>query len=1016
MKKERDLKVAYCCVLRFGLNSYRFLRLFSLIIILFSLSYFQAMAGEFNSQQVRGVKQVHTIKGKVTDLSGEFLPGVTVVIKGTTQGTVTNTDGEYSISDIEQGAYIVFSFVGMKTKEILFSGQLQVDVVMEQEAIGLEEVVAIGYGTQKKKEITSSIANVTKDDFNQGAIVSSPLQLVQGKVAGLAIQRVNGDPNKDVSIQLRGISTVSGNSEPLVIIDGFPGGNLNSIAPEDIESIDVLRDGSAAAIYGTRGTNGVIIVTTKKGEEGKMRVEYSGYVTYETSKLPDMLSATEFKDLAQEYISSSNPEKQAKGSSMVDYGGDTDWFEEMTQDPVSMVHHLSVSGGNNKTIYAASLNYREIEGVMKRSGQNMLKSHLNISHSTLDDRLNVSFNLSANTGNYSPTDYSLYSHALKRNPTLPVYNEDGTFYETYAWEDFNPVGMIYQTDQDNQMTQLLGNTRISYEIVEGLKATVMGAIQKNHVLKGYYDYKESSHSVIGGYNGRASRNYDQALDRNIEFTLNYSKVIEEVHRLDVLGGYSYEDFTNEGFYAGNSNFITDQYKYNNIGAGDYLLDGMASMSSYKNSSKLISFFGRGIYSYKDKYLLTVGVRRDGSSKFGKNNKWGWFPSVSAGWRVSEEEFMSSVGWLDNMKLRIGYGVTGNQGTNPYASLVRLQSGPRMLYNGSWIPGVVPASNPNPDLRWETKHELNFGLDFSVFNNRVNANIDVYNRLTKDLIYTYSVPTPPNIYNQTTTNVGEMQNRGIELSINALPIQKKDFTWTIDFNISYNKNKLVSLSNEQYPFSYKDILTINTYGLSGVPTYRLEEGQPIGNMFGYIFAGFTDQGKWLVENKDGEVIPITDATADDKKVMGNGLPKIHSGITNTFAYKNFDFSFMLRGAFMYDIYNLLSLTHNNAYQLPINVLSSAKDIELFDLPSYNSYNVENGGFLKLSNVTLGYSFNLNNNLLNKARIYISGQDLYTITKYTGVDPELEINGLGPGFDGRNNYPRSKTFTFGVNLTF
>lgn len=964
----------------------------------------------------QAVWQQATISGTVTDTRNQPLPGVTVVVKGTTQGTVTDGDGEYSIANIPSGAVLEFSFVGLKTQEIVVGTQTQIGVVMEEDVIGIEEVVAIGYGTQKKEEVTSSISKVNKEDFNQGAIISSPIQLVQGKVAGLAIQRAYSDPNSGVSIQLRGISTVAGNNNPLIIIDGFPGGNLNTIAPENIESIDVLRDGSAAAIYGTRGTNGVIIVTTKKGTKGRTEVSYSGYMAYETAKFPDLLSANEYKELAQEYKNSTDVTKQAKGASMMDYGGDTDWFKEMTREPISQVHHLSVTGGNQSTTYSASINYRDVEGVLKRSGKSAIKSHLNIDHSAFNERLKLTFNLSGNTQKSSPSDYGVYQHALKRNPTLPVYNENGTFYETMGWDDYNPVALIEQRDRDNQSTEIIGNTRISFEIFPGFTAMMTGAIQKNQTLNGYYDHKDSAPSIMGGYNGAASRSTDQGMEKVLETTINYSKLLNEVHRFEIMGGYTYEDFVYEGFSAGNSYFVSDQYTYNNLGAGDYLLDGKASMSSYKNESKLIAFLGRAIYSYKDKYLLTTSLRREGSSKFGKENKWGTFPAISLGWRLTEEPFMQNTKWINNLKIRAGYGVTGNQGTNPYASLVRLAPASRMLYNGKWIQGVQAASNPNPNLQWETKHEYNFGVDMTVLNNRLTAHIDLYNRLTKDLIYTYSVPTPPNIYNSTITNVGEINNKGIELSINANPVQNKTFDWILDFNISYNTNELISLSNEQFPFDYKDILMINSLGLSNVYTYRLEEGEPIGNMYGYIFAGFTEEGKWLYYSKEGEIINGSEAKEEDKGVMGNGLPKIYSGLTNTFKYKNFDFSFMLRGAFGFDIFSLLHTAHLNAFNLPINVLSESKDIELFDIPAYNSYYVEKGDFVKLDNVTLGYSFNFKDKFVQNARVYVSGQELYTLTGYSGVDPEVEINGLGPGFDWRTGYPRTKTFVVGFNLTF
>ncbi len=970
-------------------------------------------AGESRAENLQ---QALKVSGRVTDSSGGSLPGVSIIIKGTTIGIITDANGNYSLVNVPADATLVFSFVGMKTQEIAVAAQTKINVTMQEETIGIEEVVAIGYGTVKKEEVTSSISKVSREDFNQGAIASSPLQLVQGKIPGLAIQRAYSDPNSDVSIQLRGVSTVAGDNEPLIIIDGFPGGKLSTIAPEDIESIDILRDGSAAAIYGTRGTNGVIIVTTKRGTRGKSEIIYSGYMTYEMPKFPDLLSGDEYREEAQELKNSDNSSKQSTGESMLDYGGNTDWLDAITRSPISQVHSISLSGGNNSTNYSASLNYSDHKGVLKRSEKNAIKSRLNIEHSAFNDRLKLIFNLSASSQKFNPSDYGVYQAALMRNPTLPVYNEDGSFYETRGWSDYNPVALIEQRDRDNQATQIIGNAKISFEVFPGLIAAARGGMQKNQTLEGYYDYKGSAPSVEGGYEGSASRTTFQEMERVLETTFNYSKLLNDIHRFEILGGYSYEDFAYEGFSAGNSYFITDQYTYNNLGAGDYLSDGKATMSSFKNESKLIAFFGRTIYSYKDKYLLTASIRREGSSKFGKNNKWGTFPAVSLGWRITEEPFMQSINWLNNMKIRAGYGVTGNQGTDPYTSLMRLTTGGRMLYNGKWIQGVTAASNANPDLKWETKHELNFGVDMTLLNNRFTSSIDLYKRITKDLIYTYSVATPPNLYNETTTNVGEISNKGIELSMNAIPIQKKDFQWILDFNISYNSNKLVSLSNDEYPFDYKDILEVNTLGLSNVTTYRLEEGKPIGNMYGYIFAGFSDEGEWLYYDQNGEVIERDNVTEDDKQVMGNGLPKIYSNLTSSIRYKNFDLSFMLRGVFKFDIYNLLSLTHKNAAQLPYNVLDSSLDINLFDTPAYNSYYIEKGDFIKLDHVSLGYTFKIKNEFIKNTRIYVSGQNLCTITDYSGVDPEVEINGLGPGFDKRTGYPRTKTFSVGINVTF
>lgn len=959
------------------------------------------------------------VKGTVMDENGESLPGVNVIEKGTTNGTATDADGKFSMNVQDANSVLVFSFIGYVSQEVAVNGRSVIDVVLTADVQRLEEVVVVGYGTQKQELVTSSIAKVKKEEFNQGAITNSPLQLVQGKVAGLAIHQVNNDPAGGISFQLRGISTVSGSSSPLVIIDGVPS-NISYVTPEDIESIDVLRDGSAAAIYGSRGTNGVIIITTKKGQEGKLQVEYSGFASYESlSAKPDLLTADEYRQVAKEYQESNNQEKVARGNSMIDYGSNTDWFKEITQNSLSQVHYFSVSGGNKNTTYMGSLNYRNNRGIIKRSGSDFLNGHIRLSNSSLNDRLKVSFDLSSISRKYNPTDYSISSQVLKRNPTQPVYNDDGTFYETYAWDDYNPVATIMQVDRDNEVTTFRGNSRISYEILPGLTASVMGGLFKEGNLYGYYQQKDAAGSVTGGYKGRATRSYDQYVEQILETTVNFSKSINDLHNIEILGGYTYENFRNEGFSAVNSSFITDQYTYNNLGSGDFLPQGKAGMSSYKSSSQLISFLARAMYSYNSKYLLTTGFRHEGSSKFGANEKWGMFPNLSLGWRISEESFMDNLTWVDDMKIRAGLGITGNQSTGPYASLVRLGPGGRMLYNGQWIQGMQPVSNPNPDLKWETKTEYNFGVDVTMFNNRLSSHLDFYNRKTGDLIYSYNVPSPPNIYNFTTANVGDMSNKGVEFAVNAIASQKNEFQWSIDFNISYNSNKLLRLKNENYTFTqnYRDILVINSLGLSNIATFRLQEGQPLGSMVGYRFAGFTDAGKWKVYNKEGEIIALKDAKQDDKDIIGNGLPKVYSGLTNTFRYRNFDLSVMLRGTFGFDIMSLEALTHQNPSILPLNVIRSSVEGELFDTPSYNSYYVEKGDFVKVDNVTFGYNFNVSSSkVFRRVRVYAAARNLYTVTRYSGSDPELEINGLGPGFDNRTGYPRTRTFTSGISLLF
>ncbi|MGK7396662.1 MAG: SusC/RagA family TonB-linked outer membrane protein [Candidatus Cyclobacteriaceae bacterium M3_2C_046] len=964
--------------------------------------------------------QQHAVSGTVTSTAdGEPLPGVNIVERGTTNGTVTDFNGSFNLNISDEDAILIFSFIGYLSREVSVNGRSVVDVSLQEDVHELEEIVVVGYGTQQKKEITSSVTKVNSDKFIKTAVTNSPLQLVQGKVAGLAIARQNGsDPTRGVQIQLRGVSTVSGNREPLIIIDGVPGGNINTVAPEDIESIDVLRDGSAAAIYGTRGTNGVIIITTKKGKGGRTFVEYSTYVSTEVANnIPDVLTGNEWRQLAADFKASGNDEFIRKGNSMVDYGHDTNWFQEVMKDlPLSQNHYLSISGGNDKTNYFASLNYRNMEGIILESYQNYLTGRLNIDHLTLDDRLNLQFNFSNTFRRGRPTNYETFRQAMQRNPTLAVKDEAGKYVEVSGWELYNPVAMIKLNDNDVQNNELLGSFKATLEILDGLKVSGMAAVQRDNELVGRYESRDAFGSVLGGYNGEAFREAQQDLDRTLETTINYKRLINNMHSLDILGGYSYQDFTWEGFNARNRFFLNDDFSYNNIGAGDYLQRGTADMWSRKNSSKLIAFFGRVMYSYDEKYLMTASMRREGSSKFGAENKWGWFPAVTLGWRLSSEPFMDNVTFIDDLKLRFGYGITGNQGIDPYISLERLRLGSRFYYKGQWIQGVEPSSNPNPDLKWERKAETNLGLDLAMLDNRVITSIDVYERNTIDLLYEYAVPVPPNLYDRIFTNVGEMRNRGIEFTLDATPITNANkFSWNFNFNISYNKNKLQSLSSGEYSTKFRDLENIGAPGLNSTPGFRIEEGQPIGNMFGYRFAGFTDEGKWLIYNENGEAVSTNEAKYEDKAIIGNGLPKIWTGFTNNFSYGDFDLTVFFRGTFMYDLLNTQRIFFDNKYMVPVNILHSAISNPLFDDPQYVDYYVEKGDYVKLDNITIGYTFTpKNTTYLRSARFYLSGLNLVTFTGYEGIDPELEILGLTPGMDRRQSYPRTRTFTLGVNL--
>jgi TonB-dependent starch-binding outer membrane protein SusC len=973
------------------------------------------------------------VSGTITDEKNQPLPGVNVLEKGTANGTTTDASGKFSLNVNDENSVLVISFIGYISQSITVGSRTFIDVVMEPDTKILEEVVVVGYGTQRRKELTSAITGIRSEDFNKGPVANSPMQLIQGKVPGLGISRANGgDPSGEIQIQMRGVSTVKGNLSPLIVIDGVPGGNLNTVAPEDIESIDVLRDGSASAIYGTRGSNGVIIVTTKKGKSTAPALEYSSYVYYEkyNNKI-EVLDASEWRQLKTDFANSGNSILQNKVGSIIDYGGDTDWFEEISQNKLSQVHNLSISGANERTNYFASVNYRDIQGLIKRSFNRMINYRLALSHAVFDEKLIFDFNIGSTYGKSRPSNYGMFTSAMLRNPTFPIYNPDGTFHEEPDLSGGNLVARIHMYENDVQRSENLVSTRATLSLTDELKVSVLGGLQRYNDIVGEYYYRNAYAGVIGGFrdlNGEASRSATQSIDRTIETTITYDKLIADAHRLNVVGGYSYQDFESEGFGANNRNFISDDFTYNNLNAGKALSDGIYKNNdvwSTKRSSKLIAFFARAIYSFNDKYLFTAGLRREGSSKFGKDNKWGLFPAVTAGWRISQEEFLRNSPVVNDLKLRVGYGITGNQGIQEYVSLERLSTGGTMLYNGKWITGYNPSSNPNPNLRWEKKAETNVGIDLGLYDDRLVINVDVYNRKTTDLLYEYTVPVPPNLYNTLWTNVGEISNKGLEVAINYVPVRKSNFLWNTGFNVSYNRNRLISLSNDFYKTKFQDLEDLGAPGLGNVNAYRLEEGQPIGNMYGYGFAGFTEEGKWLFWDKDNETtLSATEAQYEDKRVIGNGLPKYWFGFTNNFTFGNFDANILIRGAFGFDILNTKRLFYENRKLIPSNILKSGLSSPVIDDPQLSDYYIEKGDYLKLDVVNIGYTIPLKSKFINNARIYVATKNLFTLTGYKGNDPELEINGLTPGFDRKENsgrdyvrdYPSTRTFSMGCNIRF
>ncbi|WP_181884995.1 SusC/RagA family TonB-linked outer membrane protein [Pontibacter diazotrophicus] len=955
-----------------------------------------------------------TVTGKVTGETGDGLPGVTVMLKGTNTGVTTDVDGNYRLNVPNGSGTLVFSYIGYEPQEVPVNNRAAINISLAPDTEALEEVVVIGYGSQKKREVTGAVASVKPEDFNQGAVTDA-MQLVQGKVAGLSVTRTNGgDPTSGLEIRLRGTSSLTNSGQaPLIVVDGIPGGSLEAISPDDIASIDILKDGSAAAIYGTRGTNGVILITTKQGKKGAMQVAYSGRAyTESTLRRVEVLSAAEYREM-KERLSVTRPDV---ASSMIDYGASTDWYDEITRTPLSHLHNLSLSGGMENTTYRLSMFYVDHEGILLNSNKEEYRANLNMSQRALNDKLQFTAQLGMANVKQNPVDYNAMRQVVQRNPTEPVYDEDGNLTEFIgAWQYDNPVGILTERVRDDAGSRLFGNLGVNFDLTDEIRVGVLGGLQTYRAQNGYYEPSYSYPQQLANLGGFASRNSEVRTTETLESTIEWMKSFSE-HSINLIGGYSFQEFGAEGFNAGNSNFITDDFAYNNIGSGTYLTDGRASMGSFKNESRLVGFFARGAYNFRGRYFLFASVRREGSSKFGANNKWGTFPAVSAGWDITQEDFLSGVPNLNLLKLRAGYGVTGNQGIDPYLSLQRLGASGLFYYNGEFIPGYQPVSNPNPNLKWETKHEYNVGVDWAVLGNRISGTVDWYLRDTRDLLLNYNVPTPPNLFTSTLANVGSLRNTGIELTINAIPVQTEGFQWSVDFNIDHRRNKLLSLSNEFYSLDYRNIGDIGPPGISAW-THQLREGAPLGIIHGLVYEGLTDDGQWIYRDYDPRTGESDDEiNIDDRADIGNGIPDYYMGLTNTFKYGNFDLTVMARGMFGHQIINTKRIWHDNPKFLPRNIMRSAMDSQLWDDPDFSSYYVEDGDFVKIDNITLGYNLPLQNKWIKSSRFYLTGNNMFVITGYQGVDPEVAIGGLEPGSDNRFDYPSTRMYTAGINLTF
>jgi TonB-dependent starch-binding outer membrane protein SusC len=969
----------------------------SLTAVLLLSGSVQLFAGSLTDDQQK------VVKGRITDETGAALPGVNVLEKNTSNGVIADADGKYSISVASSSSVLVFSFIGYNSKEEAVGSLSTLDITLAQSLTGLDEIVVVGYGTQQKRAISGSVTKVGEKDFNAG-ITRTAADFIQGKVAGLTITTSTGDVTAEQTMRLRGTSSLTGSSEPFVVIDGVPGLSLSSVAPQDIESISVLKDASASAIYGSRSASGVILITTKKGTQNKTTVDYNGYVAFDVlSNKPDVLTADEYRKWATD---------NNVNISVFDKGANTDWFKEISRTGISQNHDFSISGAGATNNYRVSISYLDQDGVMMDNYQKRINTRFSINQKALKDHLDINISGGLTQRDYQATATGNFVLAYNVVPTIPVKNEDGSWWDSDEYDQGNPVRNMTYNSAPRKTSLIFINGKANLKITNALSAGINFYKERNSYDAS--DYLDSRTRYGRASNGTASRSSSTSDKNLLETTVNYAKKFGK-NDVSFLGGYSYEDYYYQSAFAQNRYFVTNLFGPNNLGAGEQLLTGDVTSSASMN--KLISFFGRLNYSFADRYILSASLRRDGSSKFGTDNKWGTFPSVSGAWRIIDEPFMQGIkGVVDELKLRAGYGVSGNQsGLNPYQSLSLYGSSGLYYDNGAWHTAYGVSQNPNENLKWESTSMFNVGVDFSIFNARLNGTIEYYNKVTDDLLYSYAVPVPPYMYANMMANVGSMENKGLELTLSGDVIRKTDLRWTISVNAAHNENKILSLSNEEFTTSSIKTGSAWVRGGSTNTTHIIQEGYQVGQFYGPECLGIDENGQYIINDMiDG----IAGFTVTDYTYIGKAQPKLTYGINSTTTYKDFELSFFIRGVYGNDVLNFSKMSYANLQWLPgANVLASALTMGLKQSPYYNSYYIEKGSFARLDNLTFAYSLKPKDMLgVSRIRFYGTVHNLLTLTKYKGVDPEVPMSGLDPGIEGREYYPKTRSYILGINVTF
>ena len=959
------------------------------------------------------------VSGTVKDANGEPLIGVSVMEVGTNNGAVTDINGNYTLN-VKPGAKLKLSYIGFTSKTIKASGNSQ--IVLDEDNTALNEVVVVGYGTMRRKDVTSSITTVKAEDLNQG-VFTDPGQMLQGKVPGLVVSST-ADPNGSPTITLRGASTLrTGAMSPYYVVDGIPGVDISIVSPEDIESIDVLRDATATAIYGSKAANGVIIITTKKGAEEKTNVSYNGYVAFDNIlKKYDVCTADDLRQYAKD-----------NNITLKDGGANTDWQDEVLRTGISHNHNVNISGGNGSTNYMISADLRKREGVIKMTGFDRFNVRSLVSTKTLKDHLTVSIGANMMYGKHfgvpSGNEGASVLDAMNYySPTNAIKNADGTWTVGSGSKNYNPLALMEENKSETvwKRNQFVGKTAL--ELWKGFVWSVNYSWSNYQSTYSAYNTRNSQLEGIGNKNGQATRNTYFGREQTFETYLNYDFKVGK-SKWGLMGGYSWEEKkNNDGFGLSVEGYYNDDLGWYNMSYAQTVLGVQNSVQSgYLEKVRNISFYGRVNYSFDSRYMLQATIRRDGSSVFGKNNRWGTFPSVSAAWNITEEKFMQNQHIFDNLKLRAGYGISGNaMGFDVYSSYNTYGASGTFVYDGKTYRTYGATKNANPDLKWESTGMLNIGLDFAFLKGRLNGTVEVYHKKTKDLIWSYPVSTTQYIYGWMDANVGEMTNKGIEFTLNAVPVRTKNFMWSTTLNLSHNKNTVDKMQNETF---HTTNLTQGDPMVAGVSadgwTQRIMEGEPIGTFYTYQYAGIVNgRSEYYVLDENGNRTGETtnNPSLKDRSITGCAQPKLNAGWNNTLTYKNWSLNAFITGVFGNDVYNS-ARAHYTAAQMfsdGKNVLKEFLSNPVGDasssLPS-DRY-IEKGSYVRLQTLSLSYTFrNCFNDWIQDLTLYGTANNLFTITNYKGLDPEVNMGGIDPGIDYRwSRYPHTRTFMVGVKINF